>query len=178
MIRLVASSPSMTGISTSIVIRSGFNSARRWIASAPFEAVPTTRSCGSDWIIAVNARHASGESSTTRTWMGELSVMSSPHQPLDRFDEMVLIERALDDVCLRAHLQAAAFVFFFITRGHDHHGQLFEGIALPKRLAKLKPIHARHLHVGNHEIERRAAHLIERVQAVHSGLDFVPVCLQ
>ncbi len=67
MIRRVASKPSITGICTSIVTRSGASRAVSRTASAPFTASPATVMSGSVDRMWISSRREEGESSTTRT---------------------------------------------------------------------------------------------------------------
>src|SRR5262245_17465555 len=102
MISLVASKPSMRGMWTSIVTTSGRSDWVSATASAPLTASPTTRISGSLRRISARSVRAVAESSTTRT-----RIMRRSQQLGDGFEQVLLVEGALDEVGVGADLDAA-----------------------------------------------------------------------
>ena len=126
MMRRVASKPSITGICTSIVTRSGARRAVSRTASAPLTASPATVMSGSRDRMDARSFREERESSTTRT-----RGMTVSDQPAHGLEQAVSTERALDDVGVGADLHTAGTILGGVERGHQDHREVPEpGVAL------------------------------------------------
>ena len=76
---------------------------------------------------------------------------------LDRLKEIVLVEAALQQIGVGSDLDAALAVGARHEGRHQHHGYLSELLVAANLHREIKAIHARHIDVGDHEIDAAAA---------------------
>src|SRR5579863_6303779 len=144
MMNSVTASPLSTGSCISTVTTSGRCCRQSSMAVLPSPASPTTCICGSAESTSTRRLRTVSESSTTNT---RILHMDSPHQLLDRLQEMALVEFALYDVGPGAGFLAAAPVFRR-RQGGDHDGRDIPQNRVRARPGnKLKTIDARHLDI-------------------------------
>ena len=132
MICRVASSPSIPGMYTSIVISDG---RIRWAAStaaSPLAACPTTMIPGSLSSIAETRAREVAESSTTRTRIGSVI---SVEKLLNGLEQRPLVETRLADVRVRSCFESFRAVLLFLQRCDEHHARARETRRAPDRRA-------------------------------------------
>ena len=84
-----------------------------------------------------------------------------------------MVEAALNDVGIGAHVNAMFAVGPGVESGDQNHRQLSKLLVGANFGCKAKAIHARHIHVGNHHMELGAPQPGEGINSVHGGLDLI-----
>ena len=108
---------------------------------------------------------------------GRHTLLGQPRAAQQRLDagrDLVQIE-GLGHVVVRSRAQALHAIRDRIAGGEEEDGQL--GVAGAQALQRLEAVHARHLHVEDHDVGVEARGLRERVQPVLRGVRlpaFVP----
>ena len=85
------------------------------------------------------------------------------------------MKAAFGQVIVRARFESAPAVLLTVFVGDDHHRQGSQVGVLLDQGDQFDAVHARHVNVGDHEIEMTGAHGIPAVHAVHGDFDFVTV---
>src|SRR5687767_1650176 len=164
MIRRVASIPSMPGIIKSIMTRSGRSVAVSSTASAPVDAWPMTRISGSELSSADNTSRVTAESSTMSTltegatFVGvgasdmHILLRRAPDKAPNGVEQLVLIEFALQHVCVCADLETTAAIVDGVARGDNDDRDAAELLVSPDALGQLETGHSRHIDVGDDQV--------------------------
>ena len=174
MIRRVASTPSMPGMIRSISTRSGVSCAQSSTASAPLRRDPD------DLVLGCQRQRAPQRLDGHRQVVDD----ADPHargladQVDDRLQQRLVVEAALGQVVVGAGLEAAQAVLLAVLVGHDHDRQRFQLRILLDQRDQLDAVHARHVDVGDDQVEVAAAHRVPAVHAVDRDLDLVAVVLE
>src|SRR5207342_2725329 len=187
MICRVASTPSMPGVITSISTRSGVSFFALATASAPSIAVHAIFRPGRKAIDRRSASIAIAESLTM-----PIRISGAPREGLGscRFlceraaDEIMhclqqrfVVEAALGEIEIRAGLKAAPAVLFAVLVADDHDRRVRQARLLLDQGDQRDAVHARHVHIGDHQVEMADAHRVPAVGTVHGDFDFEAAAL-
>ncbi len=168
MICRVASTPSMRGMIKSMRIRSGVSLAHMVTASAPSRATQTTCVPGR-----IDTMRRSDSAIVGTSLAMPIFTRRPSDQIRDGLLQRVVVEAALREVVVGARLEPAPAVFLAILVRDDHDRQLTELRVPFDQLHELDAVHARHVDVGDDEIEVARAHGVPAVDAVDRDLDLV-----
>src|SRR5262249_26057065 len=85
------------------------------------------------------------------------------------------MKATLGQVVIRPGFETPGAVFFTPLIRHDHHGYGAQARIVLDLADQLEPVHARHVHVTDHQVVVACAHGVPAVHAVHRHLDLVAV---
>src|SRR3954462_15152872 len=140
-----------------------------WTASTPSSAVTTVNPARSSTVETM--RRSVGLSSAIST-VSMNSSLSSAQQTADRIDEFGLVELALEQISAGTCVQTGPLVGRVPPRGHDHDGHVLPAAGPAQRAGQRETVHAGHLDVGDHEVDRvlaqpgRTVHPVDGCQHV------------
>src|SRR6266568_3497018 len=141
----------------SMVMTSGASRATAASASSPFLAVPTTVMAESALNTCSRKSRVLAESSTISTFIMKTPVSSfrlTLNKPFNHFQQVALIEAALDDVGVCPHLDTTLPVFPRIEGSNQHQRQVGEFPGTADLRGQFEAVHPRHVHVRYHQIDR------------------------
>src|SRR4051794_40958856 len=164
-----ATYPETRGICTSRITTSGIVRKTVWTASTPSSAAMTSKP--SRLSTDVTMRRRVGLSSAMTT-VG-MADSSTPDETTNGLDELFLVELGLEQVCTCAGLEAGLLIRLAAARGHDDDGNVLPPRRLTDGSRQRETVHARHLHVGKHQVCGAVVELGSAVRPVDCRHDLV-----
>src|SRR5665648_102596 len=189
MIYSIALSPSITGIFTSMVTRSGLRASTCSIASRPLLAVPTTMMSSSFCSIRQSMSLTVGESSATniRTFFDSFGFcwasMISPSRGLrdkapDSVQQILLIKAALYYIGICASIHSTLPIVIASARGNHDNRSVLEILVFSYCRGQFKTIHARHLDICNYAVWWILGEIFNGVFAINGSIYQIACCFQ